>query len=137
MYVGTLLRLQRLKAIRSWSLVTRQPPTPSPVFNSSYLSQWDSELPHFGFQIFHTRKPSIILTNNINVLPLTVWNFQHLFPTFKQHLIIFLLIYVTGQWLSYLLLWLHWPSGHINRFTMDRHYVYNQCLILIHSQSTL
>ena len=48
-----------------------------------------TELPHFGFHIFHTSKPSIILTKNVNVLPLTNWNFQRSFPAFKQHIIIF------------------------------------------------
>lgn len=100
-----------------------------------YHNEIQTELPHFGCHIFHTRKPSIILTKNINVLPLTVWNFQHSFLTFKQHLIFFSLTYVTGRWLSNLLLRLHCPYGPINRFTMGRHY--NQCLILVHSQSTL
>lgn len=36
-----------------------------------YHNEIQTELPHFGFHIFHTRKPSIILTKNIIFLPLT------------------------------------------------------------------
>lgn len=55
-----------------------------------YTNEIQTELPNSGSHTFHTRKPSIILTGNIHVLPVTSGNFQHLVSgTFQKNLVIF------------------------------------------------